>query len=114
LQNPEITPTDTNIVLPNNFPQDFPVFPGSSLVAAKSAKDKVEGISAIWETKEGVENVASFYEINFKNLNWNYEVSSQDINFTAFKIAKDNIQGFIGITKGKEDVVVITVALGIK
>lgn len=110
----EVTPTGTSIILPEHFPNDFPVAPGAKLVAAQSAKDKLEGVSAVWEAKESVGEIISFYKTNFAKDNWNYEVSAQGTNFATLKISKEGTGGFMGITQAKENVVVITVALGIQ
>ena len=103
-----------NISLPESFPQDFPVFEKSTLMAANSNKDKIEGISAIWETVSTVEEVASFYQDNLINRGWKADVMSQGEGFITISVNKDNINGFVAITRGKENKVVISVALGVK
>ena len=103
-----------NISLPESFPKDFPVFENSTLMAANSNKDKIEGISAIWETTSTVEEVVSFYQDNLINKGWKADVMSQGEDFVTISVSKVNINGFVAITRGKESKVVISVALGVK
>ncbi|OGM16591.1 hypothetical protein A2V55_00510 [Candidatus Woesebacteria bacterium RBG_19FT_COMBO_37_29] len=103
-----------NINLPDNFPKDFPVFEKSTLMAANSNKDKIEGMSAIWEATSTVGEVLAFYQNNLLSNGWKVNVESQEENFVTISVVKDNISGFIAISKGEENKVVISVALGLK
>ena len=103
-----------NINLPENFPKDFPVFEQSTLMAANSNKDKIEGMSAIWETTSTVREVTSFFQNSLITNGWKADTLAQEENFVTISVAKDNISGFMAITKGKENKVVISVALGLK
>ena len=91
-----------NINLPDNFPKDFPVFEKSTLMAA------------IWEATSTVGEVLAFYQNNLLSNGWKVNVESQEENFVTISVVKDNISGFIAISKGEENKVVISVALGLK
>jgi hypothetical protein len=100
--------------LPDNFPDDFPLFPQAELVASDTSKDKLEGMSAVWESDKSVEEITEFYLKNLDIKNWKFEVASSENAFSTIIISKENINGFIGITEGKAKKVVITVALGVE
>jgi hypothetical protein len=101
--------------LPEGFPKDFPVYPQSTLEDSWTALgNSTKGISVIWVTKGAVKDVYDFYKENLQKGGWEIssEYSQEESSTVTFE--KENISGFVGITKGEGAKTLISVTMGIK
>ena len=98
--------------LPEDFPDDFPVYPDAKITSGWE-KGKGEGyvISVLWETDDFSQNVFYFFDRELKNSGWTI-TSLQDAKGTyALSFTKEKTYGFLGITKGEESKTIISVTL---
>jgi hypothetical protein len=103
-----------NKVLPENFPKDIPVYPGSILKDYwVNDSTEIVGVSVLWEIERSLSEIVDFYKDKFKNLGWETKVILDDrISFTM-SFGKEGVDGFIGITKDGT-LAVISMTVGVK
>jgi len=57
--------------LPSDFPKDFPVYKGANFQGSyTSTQEGITGTAVSWETGDGVSDVKSFYDKEFKDGPW--------------------------------------------
>jgi hypothetical protein len=105
---------ETQEELPEDFPDNFPIYPGSILTSSGSVEGKeVKAFSVVWETKDAVEEVASYYQKELIALGWKIELTSGNNDSATLSFEKDEVVGFVGIA-AEEAKTVIAATLGIK
>src|SRR3972149_8124250 len=66
----EEAPTSANS-LPQNFPQDFPVYPNATLKTSWTTQGELkEGISILWESADTPLKIADYYKKRLPELGW--------------------------------------------
>lgn len=101
--------------LPESFPKDFPVYPVSDLINSWTASgNETKGLSVVWETQDSVSQVSKFYKEELPNAKWTISSSYQLDDSSTFSFEKENISGFVGVTKGKEGRTAISVTIGVR
>lgn len=97
--------------LPEGFPSDFPLYPGTTLSSSWTAKGQSSnGISLIWETDDSSEKVLEFYKRELEAKGW--KITSA---FSAtYSFEKGNTSGFVGIAKGSSGRTEISLTLSLK
>jgi hypothetical protein len=99
--------------LPDNFPSDFPIYPGAKLASSWTASsDDTDGLSLIWKTDDSVSKVGNYYESELKDAGWTLSFTAETEDSTTFAFEKDDVSGFIGITV-EESKTVISLTLGL-
>lgn len=64
----------TSNKLPNDFPSDFPVYPGAKVVGSIKGDQKgLQGFFVTWETGDQVDKVTAFYKKEFEKGPWKSE-----------------------------------------
>jgi hypothetical protein len=96
-----------------NFPSDFPLFPGAVLVDSSeidSAQGK--GFSIIWETDNPSPEVADYYRVQLAENGWLITSSFEEEESFTFTFEKEKVRGFLGLTvnNGKT---VVSVTIGV-
>lgn len=105
---------ETQKELPEDFPDNFPVYPGSILINSGFVEgNEIKAFSAVWESKDAVEEVTSYYQKELTALGWEVDLTSEDDNSATFSFGKAGISGFVGIA-AEEAKTVIAATLGIK
>jgi hypothetical protein len=100
--------------LPEGFPESFPIYQSAELQDSWEASgNTTRGISVVWTTDDSVNSVYGFYSTNLTNYSWEIvsEYKQQGSNTITFQ--KEEISGFVGITRGEEGKTLISVTMGI-
>lgn len=101
--------------IPGGFPDDFPIYPGSSLVDYWfNEEDGFDSYSLVWETDKSFDEVSSYYREVFSYLEWEYEIVLDAQDSFTLSFTNGNLSGFLGlgddISSGK---VIVSVTLGV-
>lgn len=81
--------------IPDNFPKDFPIYPGSTVTSSLSGNTNQNGIWLTLVTSDSLEKVSSFYETSLKESGWTLVTSSPN-NWT---VSKGTISGYLTLEK---------------
>lgn len=95
--------------LPDNYPEDIPVYGQAEIVSA-SASDL--SVSVMWKTGDSVEDVRNYYDLELKNYDWEYEMSETD-EAVMYKLNKNGKTGFMVIAN-EDGITTITIAVGLE
>ena len=90
-----------------NFPSDFPLFPGAVLIDSseiESAQGK--GFSIIWETSNPFPEVADYYRAQLTEKGWLITSSFEKEESFTFTFEKEKVKGFLGVTANNGKTVV--------
>ena len=99
--------------LPENFPADFPIYPDAQIENAFTSKgEEIEAQSVIWMVQDSFKKVSEFYSTNLEKRGWKIDSTFESEDSVTFSIAKGAVQGFVGIGKGEDEFVVISVTIG--
>jgi hypothetical protein len=99
--------------LPENFPQDFPIYPDAAIEDSFITKgEEVEAQSVVWVTEGTVEEVGKYYDDQLAAGGWNVEYTSGDESSIVFSFSKGEVAGFAGIGITEEGLVVSSVTVG--
>jgi hypothetical protein len=101
--------------IPESFPEDFPLYSDNKVVDAWSVQgESVEGISILLTTPDSPQRVIDYYKNELDSSGWEKgELLEADGSFTL-AFAKNNVEGFVGITKGHQELTEISITVGIK
>lgn len=99
--------------LPENFPKDFPIYPGAKLAGSWTASsEETEGVSLIWETSDSINKVTDYYKEKLTELGWESSFTSETEDSMTLMFEKDDTSGFVGITT-EDSKTVISLTLGL-
>ena len=99
--------------LPDDFPQDFPIYEDAVLVNSwVEAGIETKGVSVIWETNSTVNEVSLFYNMELKNTDWEIVSSFDSEESLVITFRKNGIDGFVGVA-AENDMTIISVTMGI-
>ncbi len=90
--------------IPQDFPKDFPVYPGSKVLSSLSGNQNGQG-NGFWltlSTPDSVDQVKSYYETNLKANGWTFESTigaGVGVNWT---VTKETLNGYLTIDKSPE------------
>lgn len=92
--------------IPDDFPKDFPVYPGSKVTSTLSggkSPSTSSGSSSFWltlSTTDEVEKVTSYYETNLKTNGWSADTTlGSGGTGTNWAVSKDNLSGYLTVSK---------------
>ena len=92
--------------IPDNFPADFPVYPGSTVTTSQTGN----GFWLTLVTKDSVSKVSSFYQNNLKSNNWNPQITIQQTDTGAgWSVSKDNLVGTVVVETGDNQTSILIV-----
>lgn len=92
-----------NILIPSNFPSDFPIYPGAKIVSGKSGTSSSKNVFLLnLETSEEIRKVTDFYEEKLPLLGWQIERNnaSELANFLFIKKGKES--GLVSVFQEKD------------
>lgn len=108
-----VSQIEEGVVLPSEFPQDFPIYPEAKLENSYQSKgEEVNAVSVIWLVPEKLEKVSSFYKRELENTGRRVFATFEDENSVTMSFEKDQEEGFIGIGSEEGNVVVVSVTIG--
>jgi hypothetical protein len=100
--------------LPNEFPDDFPVYPQATLKDSWSSDgSSVLAMSVVWETDASSQEIANFYRSELSAMGWKEVSSFTTADSDTLTFNKNNTDGYIAVAKSS-GFNTISVTLGIK
>lgn len=100
--------------LPDNFPEDFPIYPGAKLTSSWTAQaEEKEGISLVWETSDSMEEVSEYYKEELASSGWKVGFSTEAEDTITMGFEKGDSSGFLGITT-EEGKTIVSLTLGVE
>ena len=90
--------------LPDNFPKDFPVYPGAKVTGVLSGSEKgtTTGIWVTFTTADARDTVATYYKTNLKLNGWTEESTFSGGDTVTQTVSKGTLSGTVGITRGTQ------------
>lgn len=81
--------------IPDGFPKDFPIYPGSTIEASQVG----QGFWLTLSTTDSIDKVASFYNTSLKASGWKtIEGSTNNDTTQNMAISNDKLEGYVNIT----------------
>jgi hypothetical protein len=102
--------------MPENFPKDFPIYPGAkftgSMSGGNNAKD-AQGFWVILSTPDTLSKVTEYYKTNLDKSGYTIKNTMNLNEMTTWTVKKDSLGGGVTVTRGENDKeTTITVTLG--
>jgi len=85
------------VALPDGFPKDVPIYPGSAVTMSASTKD---GMQVVLKTPDPSDKVAAFYKEKLKGAGWELETSLSGEGSSMVSGKKD--QRSVGAVVGRD------------
>src|SRR5437660_1289187 len=107
---------DGAVTMPNGFPSDFPVYPGSRLTAARQVLANGQTTwGVVWETLDGVDQVQNFYVNKLSDGDWMLTYNGSGSGTFSAIISRKSNQKDAGIltVESESNVTHIALALGV-
>ena len=90
--------------LPENFPTDMPIYPGSTILSTSSNADNTV---VIFSTDDSVETVTDYYKKELASDDWEVETTASMANATLLGINKGELNGGIVINESDEETQIV-------
>jgi hypothetical protein len=90
-----------NNKVPDNFPKDFPVYPGSNITSSWTANN----FELTLTTQDSLDKVSSYYKNKLEENGWKQELTTAN----SWVVSKGKLTGFLSITTDKEKTSVIII-----
>lgn len=101
--------------LPDDFPADFPIYPGSDILSSWSAEGNgTQGQAIVWQTADPEDKVSDYFKEKLESSGWKISSSFEAEGSRTITFEKGETTGFIGITAGEEGKTAIAVTVGIR
>jgi hypothetical protein len=101
--------------LPKDFPEDFPIYENATIISSWSETgNDSKGLSVVWQSNDSIKSIINFYKTELDELGWETDSVFEDDSSLTLAFRKAEKEGFLGITKGEENDVIISVAIGVK
>jgi hypothetical protein len=99
--------------LPDNFPVDFPQYPGAKVEGSLTGSQtgSSNGFWVTFSTPDAMDKVVAFYKTGFKNNGWNITGTMDVGSVTTYTVEKGSLEGTVAIsadTDKKETGIVVT------
>lgn len=87
--------------MPDNFPKDFPVYPGAKVTSSLSGgqTDKGNGFWLTLSTPDALDKVTAFYKTSFAANGWTVEASYTGSGTTTQTVKKGTMSGSVSIMR---------------
>lgn len=85
--------------IPDNFPKDFPTYPGATITSTASSPDN---IALILISKDSVAKAADYFEDELVDNGWLITSTSTIENATIYAVEKGNMTGAVIINETEE------------
>lgn len=103
--------------LPDNFPSDFPQYPGAKVQSAVSGNDTQKDQNGMWvtfTTNDSVDKVAIFYKNELASKGWTTTGTYSAGGATTYTVQKDTQEGSVVISSSGSNGTAIVVTVGTK
>jgi len=101
--------------LPEGFPQNFPLYPRSTIISSFTAKgEETNGTSVVLGSQDSTEKVIEFYKSQLPQKGWKIVSSFDQQGSSTISFEEDKVSGFLGITKADMGITTISVTIGVK
>lgn len=87
--------------IPDTFPKDFPIYPGSAVTTSLSGEQNNEQGNAFWltlTTKDSEDKVTSFYKDNLETNGWKPQTATGTGTGTNWIVSKNKLTGSVTVT----------------
>lgn len=100
--------------IPDNFPKDFPIYPGAKVtsVLSGSQQGQSNGFWVTLTTSDGLDKVATYYKDSLKTNGWTETATYSAGETTTQTVTKGKLSGTVSVTKasgnsGETDIVIV-------
>ena len=95
---------NVNEGVPDDFPEDFPIYDGADSKGGYSGEqDGVQGFYAVWETGDSAEDVIAFYESEFEDGPWTSEGSFNSAGTSLITVTNESSNQAGGVNISEVD-----------
>ena len=95
--------------IPDNFPGDFPIYPGTKVTSSLSG----QGFWLTLSTTDAPEKVISYYQTSLKANGWSADTTTGSGVGTNWAVSKGDLSGYITVERAKDaDETTILIVLG--
>lgn len=102
--------------LPDNFPKDFPIYPGAKPTGSLSGNNQKEQSQGFWivmSTPDSLDKVKSFYAAALAKNSWTINNTMTINDMSTFTVNNSSLSGGVTVNRGKDDkATTITITLG--
>jgi hypothetical protein len=102
--------------MPENFPKDFPLYPGAKFTGSLTGNNKkadTQGFWIIMSTPDALTKVKAFYTANLDKSGWVIDNTMNLNEMTTWTVKKATLGGGVTVTRGANDKeTTITITLG--
>ncbi|OGG02516.1 hypothetical protein A2Z33_01825 [Candidatus Gottesmanbacteria bacterium RBG_16_52_11] len=102
--------------LPDNFPKDFPIYPGVKFTGSMSGNNQKQDSKGFWvvmSTGDSVDQVKEFYDAQLETSGWEVANTMTAGSLVSWTVKKGTLEGAVSVTRGEQDSeTAITVTLG--
>ncbi|CAN5289706.1 hypothetical protein BH10PAT1_BH10PAT1_2260 [soil metagenome] len=97
--------------IPDGFPKDFPVYPGSTVTSSLSGSQtgQENGYWLTLTTNDSAEKVTAYYETNFEKEGWKTQTTNTPGNGTSWAVSKDTLSGYVTVTTASNQTSILVV-----
>lgn len=91
--------------LPDNFPKDFPLYPGAKVAGSLSGSEegKQSGFWITLTTMDSTDQVSSWYKTNLKAKNWEIKSTLETGQNVTWSITKESWEGTVSVSGSKDE-----------
>jgi hypothetical protein len=92
--------------IPDNFPKDFPIYPGSKTTGTISGGNKAKnslGFWVIFSTPDTLDKVDAYFTKELKAKGWSIDSTMSFDTTATWAVSKGTLAGSVMIGRGKED-----------
>lgn len=93
----QITPPENFVQLPNDFPQEITIYPGSNLEDVTLATSDVQETSTVWKTTDPINVVQTYYQNKFQSDNWEIVETTDNDEEGVLVAKKEDLQVTINL-----------------
>jgi len=100
--------------IPDNFPKDFPIYPGANVTSSMSGGQNGQG-SGFWltlATGDALDKVTGFYKTAFTTGGWTTQATYTADGTTTQTVKKGDMSGSVSIVREDEGTTQIVIVLG--
>jgi hypothetical protein len=102
--------------IPDNFPKDFPIYPGAKptgSLSGSNSQDQSQGYWIVLSSTDNLDKIKTYYDTNLTKNGWIVDNTMKNADMNLYSVKKGNIAGALTITRANTDKeTTITVSLG--
>jgi hypothetical protein len=92
--------------IPDNFPKDFPLYPGakpSGSLSGNNQKEQSQGYWIVMSTPDTLDKVKAFYDSGLKQNGWSVDNTMTLNESVTYMVKKGDLSGGVTVNRGKSD-----------